>query len=117
MSAAFMLVDINAMFSQPELDALDAQAFMPGQSTSAAVSALKLEDAPFVREYLAAMPNAIVNAMMGAIHGALIADPRETVTLAYEEAPTYGVAVSSIAAPTTQARGAVTIVLTGPLTP
>lgn len=117
MSAAFMLVDVNAMFSPPELDTLDASAFLPGQSTLGAVDALRLGDAPFVKEYIAAMPTAIVNAMMGAIHAALTAEPRETVTVAYKEALTYGVEVSSISASAPPDRGAVTIVLTGPLSP
>ena len=112
-----MLVDVNAMFSQPALDMLDAGAFMPGLSTREAVNALNLGDAPYVSEYVSAMPNAIVSAMMGAIHSALTAEPRETVTVAYKEAPQFGVEVSSVSAPSAKARGAVTIVLTGPLTP
>lgn len=110
-----MLVDVNKLFVPPEIDQLDREAFKPGGSTADAIKALRLDEVEFVREYVAAMPTSIVDAVMGAIYSALGADPRSTVTVAWMEERKYGVNVSQGPPAFDSGRGAVHVLLTGPV--
>ena len=117
MPSAAMVSEINVLFAPPNLDTLEPKAFMPGRSADQAIKALGLQDVEYVRSYVEAMPTATVNAMLGAMFAALTDDPRSTVTVAWQEASHYAVTVSQTPAPPADERGAVTILLTGPLTP
>jgi hypothetical protein len=114
---AAMVSEINVRFAASKVDELELGAFKPGLSTADAIKALGLEDVDYVGQYVRAMPKAIVDAMMGAICSALTSDPRSTVTVAWMESPKYGLQVSEAPAFAETGRGAVTMVLTGPLTP
>jgi hypothetical protein len=115
MANAAMLADINVLFVPPNLDIIDPQAFTPGLSVQQAIAALGLEGVAFVSEYVAAMPKPIIDGMMGAIHAALTHEPRSTVTVAWLEAAKHGLTVSQGPAAFDTGRGAVNILLTGPL--
>jgi hypothetical protein len=112
-----MLTQVNAMFVPPQLDELDATAFDPTTSAPEAIRALGLDGVDYVGAYVRAMPSALVHTVLAAIYAALNTQPRSTVTVAWSEASHYGVTVSEVSAPPPGERGAVTILLTGPLTP